>query len=165
MEEILAWIIGSFPPEAATMLIGMIPVTEVRASVPIAMTLFGMGATEAIFWSVLGDGLVAGAILYFLRALESFLRPRSAGLDRFFQRTFDRASRKFEGKYEKYGMLALAAFVAIPLPGTGSWTGATAAVLFSLPRLKSWGFIVLGLAISGAIVAMITQGAINIFNA
>jgi uncharacterized membrane protein len=164
MQALLDWVAGSFPPEVATMLIGMIPVTELRASVPIAMTLFGMSAQEAIFWSVVGDAIPTLGILYLLRALENFLRPRSRRLDNLFQRTFDKASQKFQGKYEKYGMLALTLFVAIPLPGTGSWTGATAAVLFSLPRAKSWAFIVLGLALSGIIIALVTHGAINVFN-
>ncbi len=64
-------------------------------------------------------------------------------MDRIFEKTRKKASKKVE----EYEALALISFVAIPLPGTGAWTGALIAYLFGLDMKRSFFYIVIGVLI------------------
>jgi uncharacterized membrane protein len=71
---------------------------------------------------------------------------------------------KFEKSYKNLGFLALMIFVAIPLPGTGAWTGALISWFLGLDRKKSMIYISLGVLIAGLIVLLGTLGVIKIFS-
>ena len=58
----------------------------------------------------------------------------------------------------KYKMLGLLLFVAVPLPGTGAWTGALVAAMLDMPLKKSLPVIALGVLIAGVIMSVITYG-------
>lgn len=58
-------------------------------------------------------------------------------------------------KYQEWGLLA---FVAVPLPGTGGWTGALIAALMDLRMKKCLPIIALGVFIAGLIMSLITYG-------
>ena len=71
---------------------------------------------------------------------------------------------KFEKKYNTTGFLALMIFVAIPLPGTGAWTGCLISWFLDLDRKKSLLYISLGVLIAGIITTLASLGIINIFS-
>ena len=153
-----AALFSGFPPEIATFILAMLPITELRASIPIAILAYKMHPLAAIFWSVLGDILPAYLILLLLGPFSDILRKYSKLADRFFSWWFNRVQEKFFSKYTKYGAVALMIFVAIPLPVTGSWTGATAAWLFNIPKKTAAIYITLGVVIAGLIVTTLTAG-------
>ena len=64
---------------------------------------------------------------------------------------------------EKYGYLGLLLFVAIPLPGTGAWTGSLIAVLFGMKTSKSLLYIFFGVIIAGLIMSAVSFGLLGIF--
>ena len=66
-----------------------------------------------------------------------------------------RARNKVSEKVNKYGLLGLMLFVAIPLPITGAWTGTVGAWVLGLDRKKSILFILLGILISGTVVSTV----------
>ncbi|MFR0973130.1 MAG: COG2426 family protein [Acutalibacteraceae bacterium] len=78
---------------------------------------------------------------------------------------FDKIIKHFEAKAEKnrdkinrgkqWGLLL---FVAIPLPGTGGWTGALMASLLEIPPKKAFPIIALGVLIAGLIMTTVTYG-------
>ena len=61
---------------------------------------------------------------------------------------------KKRDKIDKYGIWGLLLFVAIPLPGTGAWTGSLLAALLHLDRKKSFGVICIGVFIAGLIISI-----------
>ena len=72
-----------------------------------------------------------------------------------------RRQAKVKDKIEKYGLWGLLILVAIPLPGTGAWTGALVAALMRLDIKKSLPVIAAGVIIAGVIVSLIMYGAVD----
>jgi uncharacterized membrane protein len=72
----------------------------------------------------------------------------------------EKAMKKSE-QIEKYGYLGLCLFVAIPLPGTGAWTGSLLAVLFGMKPVKSLLYVFLGVIIAGFIMSALSFGLIQ----
>lgn len=152
----------SFPPELATFLIAMIPVTELRAAIPFAMGYFHLSAYQAFFWAVFGNLVPAVFIVWLLKPFSEWLSVKSKICKRLFKWWFGKIIRKFSGHYEKYGWLALMIFVAVPLPVTGAWTGSVAAFLFNIQKRKAIFSISIGVIIAGIIVTIISSGAFKI---
>ena len=73
----------------------------------------------------------------------------------------EKKALKHSDQIKKYGYWGLFLFVAIPLPGTGAWTGSLLAVLFGLNRKKSLLYIFLGVLTAGLIMTLVSFGAIN----
>ncbi|HCC23286.1 TPA: ligand-binding protein SH3 [Candidatus Falkowbacteria bacterium] len=159
---VVDWV-KNLPHELATFLLAIIPLTEVRASIPVAMGLFKMSAWSAFFWSILGSVFITFVLVYSLDLATKFLRPRFRWADKFFSWLFERTRKKFEGKYLTYGEIALVIFVAIPLPLTGVWTGAAAAYLFGVEKKKAFWLVSLGTIIAGIIVTLVSIGGLAVF--
>lgn len=156
-------IFRNFPPQLATMLIAMIPIAELRGAIPVALGVYNLSVFSAYFWSVFGNVIPIIFLLLWLEPVSRFLMKRSRILDKFFRWLFERTRRKFTKKYEKWGLLALTIFVAIPLPVTGGWTGSVAAFVFGIPFYKALPSIVLGILIAGLIVTLASLGVFSIF--
>ena len=154
----------TFPPEIATILTALTPIGELRVALPIALINYKMSIVPAYFLSVLGNIIPVFLLLLFWRYLAKFLMQYSQICDKFFNWLFERTRKKFEGKYKKWGKLALIIFVAIPLPITGAWTGSLAAWLFDFKYWESIILILLGVMISGLIVTLVSLGGLNIFS-
>ncbi len=134
----------------------MLPVTELRGSIPWAITFGDMTWHQAYIASVLGNFVPALPLLLFMEQLLRFADryPWSKKIaDYFLRRTRRRAAA-----VHKYGYLGLALFVGIPLPVTGAWTGTLAAFIFGIPIRKALVGITIGLFISATIVTSITMG-------
>lgn len=97
-------------------------------------------------------------ILYLLGPIEHALSARSRIAAHFFSWLFMHTRRKFTRKYERYGLIALCIFVAIPLPGTGVWTGSVAAWLFDIKKVSAMLAIAVGALIAGIVVTIATVG-------
>lgn len=156
-------IFKNLPPELAIFFISMIPVAELRASIPIGLTVYKLGVFTTAFYAVLGNIIPMFFILYLIDPVSKFLMKHSKMFNEFFTWLFKRTRIKFEGKYARYGSIALILFVAIPLPITGCWTGALAAFLFQIPRHKAAILIISGVIIAALIVTFITKTAIGAF--
>lgn len=146
-----------------TLFTAMIPVAELRVAIPLAITKFGLSAVEAYIVSVIGNMIPVVFLLLFLDPVSKFLSEKFQIFKRFFNWLFERTRKKITGKYEIYGLVALAIFVAIPLPATGAWSGCAAAYLLGLPFWKGFGTILAGVLIAGVIVTVASIGVISIF--
>ncbi|PJE57586.1 MAG: ligand-binding protein SH3 [Candidatus Portnoybacteria bacterium CG10_big_fil_rev_8_21_14_0_10_38_18] len=150
------------PAELNVFLISMLPVSELRGAIPLAMSVYNMPVWQAFIWSVLGNLFVAVFVIWILDLLiNKFLVHRIYILNRFFTWLFERTQRKYSKKIERWGDLALVIFVAIPLPGTGAWTGALIAFVFGIPLRRAFPAISLGVIIAGVIVSLIVEGVIH----
>lgn len=137
-------------PYLAILLIAIIPIVELRGSIPVGILLFKLNWFLVVVLSIIGTMLPIFFILFFLGIVEKFLRHFKI-FDIFFNWLFKRTKAKTE-LIEKYEELGLMLFVAIPAPFTGAWTGSLASYIMKLSYLKSLLYIFLGVLIATIIV-------------
>lgn len=139
-------------PELAVFLTSMLPIIELRGALPLAINLFNISWPKAFLIAYIGNMIPVPFILWLLEPAVRLL-SRIELFKRFFDWLFERTRKKSTSVIEKYEEIGLMAFVAIPLPGTGAWTGALIAFLFGLEFRKSLAVIAIGVFIAGVIVA------------
>ncbi len=136
--------------------LAMVPVFELRGAIPVGV------AAGLPFWTVfltafLGNLLPVPFLILFTRRVLEWLRTKSALLERFVSRLERKAASK-EDLLKKYELLGLCILVAIPLPGTGAWTGSLVAAVFDIRLKHAFPVIALGVLIAGIIVSAVTYG-------
>ncbi len=160
MNDVLVNFFSSLPPEWVIVIIAALPVSELRGAIP-AGILYGMAPLKVFFLSVAGNMLPILPLLYFLEPVSAKLR--SVGIfKRFFDWLFER-TRKKSDLIEKYELIGLMLFVAVPLPMTGAWTGSIAASLFNLDKKRSFLAVTAGVFIAAVIVMVLTLGVKGLF--
>lgn len=142
-----------------TVLISMAPVAELRAAIPFAVT-HDLNPWLIYVLVVIGNMIPVPFIIVFIRGIFKFLREKHHKIDDFIRKIEKRADSKADTvrKYEKLGLFIL---VAIPLPGTGAWTGALVAAMLEMRLKDAVPMILLGVCAAGALVMMLTIGVIN----
>jgi uncharacterized membrane protein len=141
----------------------MLPFTELRGAIPLAIIQFQIDPFEAYFLGVIGNLVPVVFLLHLLGPIEKRLRFVRT-FDRFFDHLFHRTRKKHSERFDKYGALGLITFVAIPLPVTGAWTGVAAAYVFDIKKRYAFPAIFLGVLIAGVVVTLATVGVMNGFN-
>lgn len=140
-----------------TMLLSMVPVLELRGAIPIGVAN-GLNFWVAIGVSIIGNLLPVPFIILFIRKIFTWLRRLSKRLDGLVTRLERRAKKKSDVVL-RYAFWGLVVLVAIPLPGTGAWTGALVAAMLDMRLKRAFPAIALGVLIAGTIVAFVTYGA------
>ena len=148
LDLVLGWI-SSLPQEYIVMIVAALPVSELRGSIPLGLSL-GMSLSKAFWLSVLGNSIIVAPALFLFKPVSDFLR-RFKVWSRFFDRIFER-TKKNSDSIQKYEALGLAIFVAIPLPMTGAWSGVIAASLFKIRFRYAFAAIIAGVFCAGLIV-------------
>ena len=143
-----------------TFLISMLPVVELRLGLPYGIAI-GLDYPLALLSAIVGNLLPVPFIILFIKNVLSFLRQKIAKLDGFITRIEERAHLKSE-VVRKYGAIGLCLLVAIPLPGTGAWTGALVAALMGMELKRAMPTIVVGVLIAAAIMTGVTFGIIHL---
>ncbi|MEA1936966.1 MAG: small multi-drug export protein [Patescibacteria group bacterium] len=154
----LSSLFNNFPPELATFIISMLPISELRGAIPVAIGVYNLNPVEAYLIAVVGNAVPVVFILKYINPISKYLMSKSKFFNKFFTFLFERTRRKHNKKFEKWGVLALITFVAIPLPVTGGWSGALAAFVFGIPFKKALPLIFLGIMIAGVIVTGLSLG-------
>lgn len=149
-------------PELKTILLAMMPINELRGTIPIGITVFHFSALKIFLLAVLGNMIPVFFLLWFWKGLSEILMKRSKTIHHIFTWIFKRTRKRFYKKHSLYGDLALILLVAIPLPFTGAWTGTIASFLFGIPYWRSMGLIFVGVLIAGIAVTLATLGIISI---
>jgi uncharacterized membrane protein len=142
---------------AATFVIAMVPVLELRGAIPIGVA-HGLNFWVAVVVSVLGNLVPVPFIIIFIKKIFAWLRTKSRWLNTLVCKLEARAEKKSE-TVQKYAFWGLFVLVAIPLPGTGAWTGALVAAMLDMPLKKAFPAIALGVVGAGVIVSCVTYGA------
>ncbi len=140
-----------FTPELAVFLTSMLPIIELRGALPLAINVFEISWPKAFLIVYIGNMIPAPIILWLLKPIVNLLSNVHL-FKKFFDWLFERTRKRSNKMIEKYEEIGLMAFVAIPLPGTGAWTGALVAFLFGLDYKKSLLIIAIGVFIAGIIV-------------
>ncbi len=147
---------SNFPPELATFLIAMVPISELRASIPIAIKIYELPVWSAYLWSVLGNLVPMILIVLILKPIADFLSRRISLFKLFFDWLFEHTRHRGQKKFEKWGEAAVFVLTATPIPLLGGWTGPLAAFVFDVKLKKSIPLIILGCMTAGIIVTLIT---------
>ena len=139
-----------------TFIVAMVPVLELRAAIPLGVSM-GLSHFTAMAVSVLGNMVPVPFIILFIRRILEWLSQKSERLRSWVDRLEARAEGKWD-KVHKYEFFGLMLLVAIPLPGTGAWTGALIAALINMRLRNALLSIFLGVVAAGFLVTGITFG-------
>lgn len=145
----------------ATFMISMVPIIELRGGLPYGIAL-GLPHPLALTAAVLGNMVPASFIIVYIRHIFAWLRKHFAKLDGFISNLEQKAYVK-GCMVQKYSIIGLCRLVAIPLPGTGAWTGALVAAMVDMKLKKAVPTIFLGVVIAAGIMTAVTFGFIHIF--
>ncbi len=158
LNPVAQWVashLGFLPPQMIVLVVSMLPVVELRGGIPVARIL-ELPLGEALVFSLIGNLIPIPFILFFIDRVFNWLRPTRlfGGL---VTKLETRAMNKSDSisKAEFWGLVA---FVGIPLPGTGGWTGALIASLLKIDKKKAMLAILLGVAIAATIMSLISYG-------
>ena len=144
----------------ATFCISIVPVIELRGGLPYGIAL-GLPYPVALIAAILGNIFPVPFIIIYIRKIFSWLRRRSERLDWIISSLEKKAHIK--GRLvRKYSALGLCILVAVPLPGTGAWTGALVAAMLDMRLKKAIPTIFLGDCIAAGIMTVVTLGIINL---
>ncbi len=146
------------PKEIVVFIISMIPLLELRGSL-VAAGIMNMQWLQTFLISVVGNMLPIPFILLFIKKIFEWMK-NIRGLSKIPE-FCEKKAMKHSKQIEKYGVFGLFLFVAIPLPGTGAWTGSLLAVLFGLKPSKSLLFIFFGVLTAGFIMSALSFGILK----
>ncbi len=160
--DLMQWLTESMAGEfLLTMLVSMVPVIELRGGIPFGVAA-GLPVWMALLAAVIGNLIPVPFIIVYIRRIFQWMRRRLPRFGGMIDRLEAKAHLKGQ-KVQKYQYFGLALFVAIPLPGTGAWTGALAAAFLDMRLRKAFPSIVAGVLVAGVVVSAITYGVASIF--
>jgi uncharacterized membrane protein len=154
-------------------LIGLIftilPITELRVGLPIIieyLTREGISIWPYFFLVLLVNIAIVPVIFLFLDFLHEFATRKSSFYNKSFKWTLKKAQKrinKIKNSFGNWKYIILMLFVAVPLPGTGAWTGTLIAWATNLERIKSIIAISIGIIIAGLLVLFASVGFFSLF--
>lgn len=146
--------------ELTVMLTAALPIIELRGAIPVGMSL-GLSPIHSFILAFIGSMIPVPFILFTIRPIFNYLRNT-----RIFKKLIDRLTNRSlntnSNKIKKYGAWGLIFIVALPLPGTGVWSGSLIAALMNM-RFK-WAFpaIFIGNIIAGILIVLLSSGVISV---
>lgn len=141
------------PPWLQLIIISMIPIIELRGAIPWGIFIIHYSPVLTYFLCLLGSMIPVPFILLFIQKILQYMR-NTKSLKKFalwLDKKADKGSKKI-ARYKFWGLLI---FVAIPLPGTGVWTGALAASIMEMKFWNAFLSIFAGAIIAGIIVTFL----------
>lgn len=160
--DLMQWLLETLTGEfTLTMLVSMVPVIELRGGIPFGVAA-GLPVWAAYLAAVIGNLIPVPFIIIYIRRIFQWMRRHMPRLNRLVDKLERKAHLKGQ-KVTKYKYLGLTILVAIPLPGTGAWTGALVAALLDMRLKNAIGPIVTGVLIAGIVVSILTFGVSSIF--
>lgn len=158
IQSITVFFQDKIPNELTVFIISLLPILELRGGL-IAAKLLDMDVIRAFVICYVGNMLPIPFILLFLRKIFELMK-RTKRLGKIVRKLESKAE-KHRHTIEKYGAWGLLLLVAIPLPGTGGWTGALVADIMDIRMKKSLPIIALGVLIAGFIVGALFYGLLG----
>ena len=157
------WLFGTVLGKCVmTFLISLLPVVELRGGIPYGISQ-GLDPWLAFAASTLGNMLPVPFLLLFVRKILHWMKryPRLGRLAVSLERRADRKS----SRVRKSELVGLCILVAIPLPGTGAWTGTLAASLLDMDFRKSVLACMGGVLLAGCIMGALSLLGVSAFGA
>ncbi|MCQ2436450.1 MAG: small multi-drug export protein [Clostridia bacterium] len=158
IEAIKEFFTGTFGPKIGVLLCSMIPIIELRGSIPLGAVL-GLPWYTNYVVSVVGNMIPVPFILLLIRGVIKWMK--TTRLFSRFALWLESRAAKNQSKLEKGVFLGLFLFVAIPLPGTGAWTGSLIAALCGVKFKNAILAILFGVLAAGVIMTLASYGVIG----
>lgn len=149
---------GVIPAELTVFALSLMPIIELRGGI-LAAKLLDMQLLPAFFICLVGTLIPTPFILLFINKIFDWMKGTR------FVKLVDRMEQKGRSKFEKinrYKTLGLMIFVAIPLPGTGAWTGSLAAALMKMDFKSAMLSVALGTLIADIIMCVLSCGLLGL---
>ena len=160
--DLMQWLTETMAGEfTLTMLVSMIPVVELRGGIPFGVAS-GLPVWAAFIAAVIGNLIPVPFIIVYIRRIFQWMRQKMPRLNRLVDRLERKAHLKGQ-KVTKFKYLGLMLFVAVPLPGTGAWTGSLAAALLDMPLRKALPSVIVGVLTAGMAISILTYGVTSLF--
>lgn len=143
--------------------ISMLPIIELRGAIPVSQAL-ELPLVASYIIAIIGNMLPVPFIFLFARKfLEWGADKKVIGkLCSFFLQKGNSAGEKLSAKAGKGLFIALMLFVAIPLPGTGAWTGTLGASVLNMKFRQTVLAVMAGVLIAGVIMALASAGIFGV---
>lgn len=159
MEFIINFVEENFTHELAVFILSMFPLIELKGAIPVGLSL-GLGYSKSIILSYLGSLVPVPIIFFTIRHIIKFFRKNNI-FPKITEKIINKSLEK--GKtIKKKGLLGLFIFVAIPLPGTGVWTGTLIANLLDIRFKHAFIAIAFGNLMAGIIIFLISSGLFSV---
>ena len=162
MESLVTWFTSTLGAhisrEAVVFIISLFPILELRGGI-LASSLLDITMWKGILISAVGNILPIPFILFFIKKI--FTAMKKTKLLRPLVEKMENKAMKKRDQIEKYEFWGLVAFVGIPLPGTGAWTGALIAALLGIRFRKAFPAIVIGVCLAACIMTIISYGIVG----
>ncbi len=159
--ELMQWLTDTMAGEfTLTMLVSMIPVVELRGGIPFGVAA-GLPVWAAFIAAVIGNLIPVPFIIVYIRRIFQWMRRHMPRLNSLVDKLERKAHLKGQ-RVTKYKYLGLMLFVAIPLPGTGAWTGSLAAAFLDMPLRKAIPSVIVGVLIAGMAISILSYGVVSL---
>ncbi|WP_343219393.1 MULTISPECIES: COG2426 family protein [Pseudoflavonifractor] len=160
--DLMQWLTTDLNGEfILTLLVSMLPVVELRGGIPFGVAA-GLPVWAAYLAAVIGNLLPVPFIVVYIQRIFMFMRQNMPRLNSVVDKMEQKAHLK-SASVLKYQYLGLAIFVAIPLPGTGAWTGALVAAFLDMRLKKAMPSIMGGVLSAGLIISILSYGVKSLF--
>ena len=150
--------LASLGNELTVVFVAMLPYIEMRGAIPIGISM-GMHPVHALALALIGSMIPSPVIMLVFRPFFNFVKR--TGLFRNLTLKIVDNTLKKTSRIKKIYIPGLFIFVAIPLPGTGVWTGSLAAALLNIRLLHAFPAIFLGNAVAGLIITLLSYGIVG----
>ena len=161
MNSFIQTIFSFLSVELTVILTAVLPIIELRGAIPVGISL-GLSPIHSAVLSFIGSMIPVPILLFSIKPIFNYLKKTKL-FKNMVDKITDRSLSKSD-KIQKYGFWGLIIFVAIPLPGTGVWSGTLAAALLDMKFRRAFPAIMIGNFIAGTIVMLLSQGAIKAFS-
>ena len=152
--------------EIKVFLMALMPILETRMAIPFGIAVANLPALEVLVVAMIGNVIPAPPLLWGLSSLERWALSGDGGVRGVIASLYRKILHKIRSRGERYikryGLLGLALFVAIPLPGSGVWTGCALAHVLGLEPHRALASIVVGALAAGLMILAGTLGLISL---
>ena len=163
--QIVNFIINLFPntndvliKQLIVFIISLMPIMELRGGL-LAASILHLNPVASYIICFIGNIIPVPFILWFINKILNYLRTKKKA--KKLMNFLDRKIEKHQNFIKKYGYLGLVLFVAIPIPGTGAWTGCLIASVLNMDKKKSFFATLLGVFIASIIMMIISFGLVS----
>lgn len=162
MEILIQELLDFFTKELTVLLIAALPIIELRGAIPVGISL-GLSSANATLISFIGSMLPVPFILFTIRPIFHYLK-KTRLFEGLVRKLTDQSINNNGNKIQKYGIWGLILIVAVPLPGTGVWSGSLIAALLDMRFRWAFPAILLGNLVAAILIVGLSNGVIHVFS-
>lgn len=162
MEILIQELLDFFTKELTVLLIAALPIIELRGAIPVGISL-GLSSANATLISFIGSMLPVPFILFTIRPIFHYLK-KTRLFEGLVRKLTDQSINNNGNRIQKYGIWGLVLVVAVPLPGTGVWSGSLIAALLDMRFRWAFPAILLGNLVAAILIVGLSNGVIHVFS-